>query len=404
MKKGWEYSTIGDLCDKMNGLWKGKTGPFVNVGVIRNANFTKAFTLSFDNIEYLDVEAKQYKTRKLQKGDLIVEKSGGSEKQPVGRTVLFDKEDGEYSFSNFTSVLRIKDRNVITPEFLYKYIMFVYLRGDTRKMQKATTGIHNIEFDKFLAIPVPKLTLSEQQRIVDYLDAAFAKIDAMKANAEKALNEAKALFQASLKEMLEPKEGWEEKKLVSLTSKIGSGATPKGGRKVYIEKGCHLIRSMNIQYNEFKYDDLAHITDEAADQLKGVEIQENDVLFNITGASIARCCVVPTGALPARVNQHVSILRLRQGILPRFLSYMLNSPKHQMELLKIGETGSTRQALTKTDLENHLICYPNVDTQIKILSTLDSLKSKVDRLQANFEKISQECDALKQAILRQIFE
>ena len=92
MKEGWEYSTIGDLCDKMNGLWKGKIGPFVNVGVIRNANFTKSFTLSFDNIEYLDVEAKQYKTRKLQKGDLIVEKSGGSEKQPVGRTVLFDKE------------------------------------------------------------------------------------------------------------------------------------------------------------------------------------------------------------------------------------------------------------------------------------------------------------------------
>ena len=215
MKEGWDYSTIGDLCDKMNGLWKGKTGPFVNVGVIRNANFTKSFTLSFDNIEYLDVEAKQYKTRKLVKGDLIVEKSGGSEKQPVGRTVLFDKEEGEYSFSNFTSVLRIKDRNIITPEFLYKYILFVYLRGDTRKMQKATTGIHNIEFDKFLAIPVPKIPISEQQSIVDYLDSAFAKIDAMKANAEKALNEAKALFQSSLKKMLEPKEGWEEKKALS---------------------------------------------------------------------------------------------------------------------------------------------------------------------------------------------
>ncbi|MBR6963734.1 MAG: restriction endonuclease subunit S [Prevotella sp.] len=404
MKEGWEYSTIGDLCDKMNGLWKGKTGPFVNVGVIRNANFTKSFTLSFDNIEYLDVEAKQYKTRKLQKGDLIVEKSGGSEKQPVGRTVLFDKKEGEYSFSNFTSVLRIKDRSTISPEFLYKYILFVYLRGDTRKMQKATTGIHNIEFDKFLSIPVPKISLSEQQSIVDYLDSAFAKIDAMKANAEKALNEAKALFQASLKEMLEPKEGWEEKTLLVLTSKIGSGATPKGGRKVYIDEGCHLIRSMNVQYNKFKYEDLAHITDEAAEQLKGVEIQENDVLFNITGASIARCCVVPTDALPARVNQHVSILRLKQDVLPRFLSYILNSPKHQRELLGIGEAGSTRQALTKTDLENHVICYPNIDSQTKLLCTLDSLKSKVDRLQENYDKISQECDALKQAILRQVFE
>ena len=404
MKEGWNYSSIGDLCDKMNGLWKGKIGPFVNVGVIRNANFTKSFTLSFDNIEYLDVEEKQYKTRKLVKGDLIVEKSGGSEKQPVGRTVLFDKEEGEYSFSNFTSVLRIKDRNIISPEFLYKYILFVYLRGDTRKMQKATTGIHNIEFEKFLAIPVPRLPLSEQQSIVDYLDSAFAKIDAMKANAEKALNEAKALFQASLKEMLEPKEGWEEKKLGALTSKIGSGATPKGGRKVYIEEGCHLIRSMNVQYNEFKYEELAHITDEAAKQLNGVEIQKDDVLFNITGASIARCCVVPSDVLPARVNQHVSILRLNQEVLPRFLSYIMNSPNHQQRLLEIGETGSTRQALTKTDLENHMICYPTIDSQTKIICTLDSLKSKVDTLQENYDKISQECDALKQAILRQVFE
>ena len=226
----------------------------------------------------------------------------------------------------------------------------------------------------------------------------------MKANAEKALNEAKALFQASLKEMLEPKDGWEEKALLALTSKIGSGATPKGGRKVYIDEGCHLIRSMNVQYNEFKYEDLAHITDEAAEQLKGVEIQENDVLFNITGASIARCCVVPTDALPARVNQHVSVLRLKQDVLPRFLSYILNSPRHQKELLEIGEAGSTRQALTKTDLENHVICYPNIDSQTKLLNTLDFLKSKVDRLQANYEKISQECDALKQAILRQVFE
>ncbi len=246
--------------------------------------------------------------------------------------------------------------------------------------------------------------LPEQQSIVDYLDSAFAKIDSMKTNAEKALNEAKALFQASLKEMLEPKEGWEEKALKALTSKIGSGATPKGGRKVYIEKGCHLIRSMNVQYNEFKYDDLAHITDDAAEQLKGVEVQENDVLFNITGASIARCCVVPADVLPARVNQHVSILRLKQDVLPRFLSFMMNNPKHQRELLEIGEGGSTRQALTKTDLENHVICYPGLDNQIKLICTLDSLKSKVDRLQENYDKISQECDALKQAILRQVFE
>ena len=97
----------------------------VLVGVIRNANFTKDFTLNTSNIEYLDVEERQYKSRKLEKGDLIVEKSGGSEKQPVGRTILFDLE-GDFSVSNFTSILRLKDKNAILPAFLYKYLLFVY--------------------------------------------------------------------------------------------------------------------------------------------------------------------------------------------------------------------------------------------------------------------------------------
>ena len=306
--------------------------------------------------------------------------------------------EGKSWVNNHAHALRPK-RDLLVDEILVYYLNFSnllpYITGVT---------VPKLNQEKMRSIEIPIGPVKEQQSIVDYLDSAFAKIDAMKANAEKALNEAKALFQASLKEMLEPKEGWKENTLLALTSKIGSGATPKGGRKVYIDEGCHLIRSMNVQYNEFKYEDLVHITDEAAEQLKGVEIQENDVLFNITGASIARCCVVPTDALPARVNQHVSILRLKQDVLPRFLSYILNSPKHQRELLEIGEAGSTRQALTKTDLENHVICYPNIDSQNKLLYTLDSLKSKVDRLQENYDKISQECDALKQAILRQVFE
>ena len=377
MKEGWEYSTIGDLCDKMNGLWKGKIGPFVKVGVIRNANFTKAFTLSFDNIEYLDVEAKQYKTRKLVKGDLIVEKSGGSEKQPVGRTVLFDKEEGEYSFSNFTSVLRIKDRNVITPEFLYKYILFVYLRGDTRKMQKATTGIHNIEFDKFLSIPVPKLSLSEQQSIVDSLDSAFAKIDAMKANAEKSLNEAKALFQASLKEMLEPKEGWEEKKLIKEFSlKSGENLSAKnqviGPYPVY---GGNGITGYHNQYN----------------------LSGDQILIGRVGALCGnihyikeRIWVTDNAFVVNNISSSWNML---------FLSY-------ELEYINLNQYASqtAQPVISNKSMKDVSIFQPPLSEQQSIVATLDSLKSKVDRLQANYEMISQECDALKQAILRQVFE
>ena len=398
MKEGWECKKLGEVGEFVRGGNFSKKDfvedgfPCIHYGQIH-------MRFGVETFKHLSsVPAEMVKPdRCAKKGDLVIAITSEDDAGSCKCTAWM----GDYDA--YVGGHAAIYRHTMQPKYVSYYFMSPFFQKDKLEF---THGFKVVEISpKDIAkIKIPVPPLSEQQSIVDYLDSAFAKIDAMKANAEKALNEAKALFQASLKEMLEPKEGWEEKTLLVLTSKIGSGATPKGGRKVYIDEGCHLIRSMNVQYNEFKYEDLAHITDEAAEQLKGVEIQENDVLFNITGASIARCCVVPTDALPARVNQHVSILRLKQDVLPRFLSYILNSPKHQRELLEIGEAGSTRQALTKTDLENHVICYPNIDSQIKLLYTLDSLKSKVDRLQENYNKISQECDALTQAILREVFE
>ena len=85
---GWCTTTLKDLCENINGLWKGKQEPFVHVGVIRNANFTKDFKLDYSNIEYIDVEQRTFSKRHLMNGDLIVEKSGGSDNNPVGRTLL----------------------------------------------------------------------------------------------------------------------------------------------------------------------------------------------------------------------------------------------------------------------------------------------------------------------------
>lgn len=400
MKEGWEYNTLDNLCDKINGLWKGKKGPFVNVGVIRNANFTKAFTLSFDNIEYLDVEARQYRTRKLVKGDLIVEKSGGSDKQPVGRTVLFEEEDGEYSFSNFTSVLRIRDRNIITPEFLYKYILHVYLRGDTRKMQKATTGIHNIEFDKFLLIPVPVPPLSEQQAIVDYLDSAFAKIDAMKANAEKALNEAKALFQASLKEMFEPKERWNYKKLGEAGTFVRGGNFSK---KDFVENGFPCIHYGQI-HMRFGVETFEHISSVPAEIVKPERCaKKGDLIIAITSEDDEGSCKCTAwmGDYDVYVGGHIAIYR--HNMQPKYVSYYFMSPYFQNEKLEFTH-GFKVVEINPKDIAKIAIPVPPLSEQQSIVDTLDSLKSKVDRLQENYNKISKECNALKQALLRQIFE
>jgi type I restriction enzyme S subunit len=105
--KRWPSKMLGEACQFSNGLWKGEKPPFVNIGVIRNTNFTKDGTLDDSDIAYLDVEAKKLEKRRLQFGDIILEKSGGGPKQPVGRVALFDKTKGDFSFSNFTASLRV---------------------------------------------------------------------------------------------------------------------------------------------------------------------------------------------------------------------------------------------------------------------------------------------------------
>jgi type I restriction enzyme S subunit len=120
MKNGWHKCKLDDVCQFINGLWKGETPPFVNIGVFRNTNFTKDGTLDDSDIAYLDVEERKFEKRRLTYGDLILEKSGGGPKQPVGRVALFDKKDGEFSFSNFTAAMRVNDPKTLDFRFLHK--------------------------------------------------------------------------------------------------------------------------------------------------------------------------------------------------------------------------------------------------------------------------------------------
>lgn len=401
MKQGITYQKLGDVCDVINGLWKGKKPPYVKVGVIRNANFTKSFTLRYDNIEYLDVEVRQYEKRKLQKGDLIVEKSGGSEKQPVGRAVLFEREDGEYSFSNFTSILRIKDKESFNSKFLFYFLLFIYKRGDTLGMQKATTGIHNIEFEKYLNISVPVISPAEQERIVDRLDAAFAQIDELKSNAEKQLAEARALFQSALKKMLEPKEGWENDTLINVFNFIDyRGATPKK-----IQSGVPLVTAKNVKFGYIDYSIKDYISKEEYETRKGRGISRKGDLLFTTEAPLGNVAIADLEEFSA--GQRLITLQQYDNPKYEFINefyyfYMLSSP-FQNRIMELA-TGATAQGIKAKLLKTIIVPIPTLSEQQSIVATLDFLKTNVNCLQENFIKISQECDALKQALLRQIFE
>ena len=180
---------------------------------------------------------------------------------------------------------------------------------------------------------------------------------------------------------------WEVKKLGEITTKIGSGATPRGGQKSYKTEGISLIRSMNVHDRYFKEKNLAFIDDEQANDLSNVTLQANDVLLNITGASVARCCIVPDKYLPARVNQHVSIIRPNPEIMDSsFLNLLLTSKLYKDQLLFTGEQGSTRQAITKVQLQDFIIHYPPLHEQKRIVAILDEAFENIAKAKESAEK------------------
>jgi type I restriction enzyme, S subunit len=162
--------------------------------------------------------------------------------------------------------------------------------------------------------------------------------------------------------------------LGDIASKIGSGATPKGGQSSYKQEGISLIRSQNILDFQFSKKGLAFIDEKQAKKLNNVEVQNGDILFNITGDSIARTCLAPDDILPARVNQHVSIIRCKNGYDSSFVNYYLINLKPY--LMQICGVGGTRNAFTKEALSQLPIRIPS--NQVAIAKVLSDLDKKIE--------------------------
>lgn len=172
---------------------------------------------------------------------------------------------------------------------------------------------------------------------------------------------------------------WPTLPLSDLTTKIGSGATPKGGKSSYQDEGIPLIRSMNVYDLVFEHDGLAFLDEKQAAGLDNVIVQQGDVLLNITGASVARCCIAPADMAGARVNQHVAIIRpMPSRIDGRFLAYKLATDPHKSRLLSIGSAGATREALTKGGLERYEVECPPIHIQCRIADILSAYDNLIE--------------------------
>ena len=346
---------------------------------VRNTQFTtqgvKLLNVGNINDGLLDLDATtkfisekeaygKYKHFLVEDGDLLIASSGIVVDNFHNKITWAKAEDLPLCMNTSTIRFKTLDSNILDIRF---FSYFLNTKLFTDQLRKLITGSAQLNFGpshlKQISLPLPPLHI--QKRIAEILDEA----DALKRKDQELLKKYDELAQAIFIDMfgdpVKNEKGWEVKSLKSITTKIGSGATPTGGKTAYKATGISLIRSMNVYDFSFKWKDLAFIDNAQASKLNNVEVMSKDVLFNITGASVCRCSIVPDELLPARVNQHVAIIRAKTEFLnPIFLNHLLVSNSVKTNLLGVGSGGgAVMEAITKDQLEQFEIIVPPIKIQ-----------------------------------------
>lgn len=301
-------------------------------------------------------------TTTAEPGDILM-----SVRAPVGPTNITQRK-----ICIGRGLAAIRCREKVIPSFV-----LYALKNIENKIEGNNGAVFNSINKKMIEkLPIPIIGKDEQQRIVSYLDSAFAKIDAVAKNAENSLNEAKALFQSALTKMMEPKEGWEEKKLGEVAN-INHGKNQKGVIDIHGKYPIYGSGGNIMGYaNSYLCDAGTTILGRKGTINNPVFIETKfwnvDTAFGITA---------------------------KEGTDKKFIFYFVKSQDWSKK-----DTGTTLPSLTQKIVKETIIPVPSLSEQKRIASYLDSLKSKVDQLQSNLTRTLAECAALKQAILRQTFE
>jgi type I restriction enzyme S subunit len=405
MMNGWQVKKLGDICEFENGLWAGKKPPFQKVGVIRNTNFTKDGRLNDSDIVCLEVEQSRFMKRKLQYGDIILEKSGGGPNQPVGRVIIFDKKEGDYSFSNFTSVIRIANAKAVDFTYLHKFLFFSYVSGATEKMQSHSTGIRNLKFDDYKAIEIPLPPLAEQQSIVTILDQTFAAIEKAKVNAEQNLKNAKELFESYLQRVFDKKDkGWED---TSLRDEINLlvGFAFKSKEYTEIEDDILLLRGDNIMQGSLRWKDVKRWKKSDYEYYKKYQLQQSDIVLAMdrpwvkAGLKIAK---LSENDLPALLVQRTACLRTKSKLDNSFLFYLLKSSRFMSYLIS-AQTGIGVPHISGQQILNFKFYKPPLTIQQTTVQKLNILATETKKLDTLYRTKINVLEELKKSILKKAF-
>lgn len=311
----------------------------------------------------------------LAPGDVLIARMP----DPIGRACIFPG-DSRLSVTVVDVCVIRCDSDAIDPHYLVHVLNGADARHQVEALATGSTR-SRVSRGNLSKVGIRVPSLHEQRRLAAILDHA----DALRTKRHQVLASLDALAQAMYEDMIGSKD-WPYVKIKTITSKVGSGATPRGGQSAYKTEGVALIRSMNVHDGKFRWKDLAFLDDQQAAALSNVVVEADDVLLNITGASVARVNRAPASVLPARVNQHVAIIRPIPGTVhPRILERHLISPRTKRALLNVAGGGATREAITKAQILDLAVPMPDRPAQEKYLAAAARLDEQQGRSRAALE-------------------
>lgn len=371
----------------VGGLWKGARAPLKPAKVLRATNFGGDGLVDFEDIVELDVEERFFGSKKLEHGDIVVERSGGGPKQPVGRVALFSPPDeGNYFSSNFTTTLRVLDRKTFDPNYVALYLHALYMDGATETLQRATTGIRNLDWAEYLNFEIPAIPLSEQ----NYLAHLIGRVRETYRNENTLLDTLASVKQATMRELftkglrgeaqketeigLVP-ESWDVDPLGAHYSVV-SGGTPSRSNPVFWTDGTiPWVKTTEVNYcviNETE----EHITPQGLKNSAAKMLPAGTLLMAMYGQGVTRGKVAILG-IEAACNQACAAMMATDNVvLPEYLYHFLS---WQYDTIRSLAHGGQQQNLNLEIVRDFLVSYPqSPDEQKEIVAILSAIDCKID--------------------------
>lgn len=369
-----------------SGIWTGKQGPFERIAVVRNTNFNTGATLDLSDVALVDVEARSLPRKLLQSGDIIIERSGGGPKQPVGRVAYFEGGATPFSFSNFTSRLRVLKPQELVARFVHYFLHHFHEQGHTRALQHNTTGMRNLMFTDYLRTLVPKPPAPEQQAIAGVLGEIQRAVE-IEDRRIAALKELKAatmakVFREGLRgEPLKQTEigqiprTWNVIPLGSCLRVAQYGLSVRGektGRVPILRMNCQ--QDGRVVFRDLQYVDVNEPTAQA------FRLHDGDLLFNRTNSfELVGRTALFSGDREAVFASYLIRLQVDPEMLvPGFLNCYLNLDSVQQAIKSLATRGVSQSNISASKLKTFLVPEPCLAEQREITTAIETIASSLE--------------------------